>query len=124
MLSEKAKQARSQKKREWDERNREHVREYHKDWRKRNPDKVRANNERYFERLAERLGNGSKGFENGSETVRNANAMQAHNRHGTVTDRNAIVTENRCPVCGASITGRKKYCSNACKMKAYRNKQK
>ena len=101
-LSEKAKQAQRQYKRQWNERNREHVREYHKDWRKRNPDKIKANNERYFERLADKM----------------------QTRNAVTPNRNATVTEKTCPICGTSITGKKKYCSNACKMKAYRNKQK
>jgi len=105
-LSEKAKQAQRQYKRQWNERNREHVREYHKDWRKRNPDKVKANNERYFEWLADRMANPEKSVTDNSNTV--------------TPNRNANVTEKSCPVCGEPIEGKKKYCSTRCKQKAYR----
>jgi len=30
--------------------------------------------------------------------------------------------EKTCPVCGAPVEGRRKYCSDSCKMKAYRQK--
>ena len=33
-------------------------------------------------------------------------------------------SEKTCPVCGAPVEGRKKYCSDSCKMKSYRKKHK
>lgn len=56
MLSEKAKQARRDYKRQWRAKNKEHVRayqrQYQNEWRKRNKDKVQEYNRNYWERKA------------------------------------------------------------------------
>lgn len=101
-LTDKAKEARREYKRQWREKNREHLKEYHREWREENKGKINEYNRRYWEKIAQE----------GDTSNRNTK------RNGTVT----TVTAKTCPVCGAPITGRKKYCSVKCKQKAYRGK--
>jgi vacuolar-type H+-ATPase subunit H len=119
-LSEKAKEAqrrqlndwrrrnrehRNKKEAEWREKNREHVREYQREWKKRNPEKVKRNHERYWERKAKKLN-------------------IANNNHESLKKNPNEIETKVCQECGTPVSGRKKYCSQKCKQKAYRKNKK
>ena len=93
-LSDEAREAKNRYQREWRKKNRERWNAYQREWKKNNPEKVKEHTRRHWERKAAELENEDP------------------------------VTEKACPVCGESIEGRKKYCSDACKMRAYRLKNK
>lgn len=53
-LSDEAKEARKQYRREWREKNKDKVNEYLRQWKKANPDKAEAAQARYWEKVAEK----------------------------------------------------------------------
>ena len=107
-LSEKAKEARRHYKRKWREKNREHIRQYHREWRKKNRKYINERNRKYWERKATEM---TKESEQPNLNVPNTHTQE--NSHKKV-----------CQECGTFITGKKKYCSQKCKQKAYRKNKK
>ena len=51
-LSEEAKKKRKEYKRQWREKNKNHISEYAKQWREKNPDKIQEYEKRFWERKA------------------------------------------------------------------------
>lgn len=107
-LSEKAKEARRQYKRKWREKNREHIRQYHREWRKKNRGYINERNRKYWERKASEM------------NVQNEQA----NQNFFETEVQDESHKKFCQECGTPIIGRKKYCSQKCKQKAYRKNKK